>query len=178
MRILAVAFAAVICRDALNYALESFKGEHRGDSAPAAAAVAGERIVQGYTTAGGAIRGTPNKAYNQSKLYQVQQQLFQLMADNPSVATTTVALIVLTFLFLMLFGGIIRKKKMAASSTNNAVEGSKGSVEGETSASGADLTSDDGSVQKEVDDMPDLIPIDFTQTNNAMTGYGDNKTSR
>lgn len=148
MRILAVAFAAVICRDALKYAL-------------------------------GAIRSAPNKAYDQSKLYQVQQQLFQLMADNPSVATTTVALIVLTFLFLMLFGGIIRKEKMPAASINSAVEGGKGSVEGETSASGADLTSDDGAaVQKDVDDMPDLIPIDFTQTNNAMTGYCDNRTSR
>ena len=104
------------------------------------------------------------------KLYQVQQQLFQLVADIPSVATTTnsLAVIVLTFfLLLMFFGGINYKEKVTTSSTNSEVEGSVESEDGAISASDADLTSDGGAVQEEVDDYDD-----------AMTGHGDSKTSR
>ena len=99
---------------------------------------------------------------------QVQQKLFQLIVDIPSVATTTfsMAVIMLTFLFLMLFGGIIykrKKKKVTSFSTNSAVQGNKMSVDGEISASDVDITSDGGSVQ-EVDD--------------AMTRHSDSMTSR
>ena len=68
----------------------------------------------------------------------------------------------------MFFGGIINyKEKVTTSSTNSAVEGSVESVDGAISASDADLTSDVGAVQEEVDDDDD-----------AMTGHGDSQTFR
>ena len=98
-------------------------------------------------------------SYRDLVVYQVQQ-LSQLVADNPVATAVSVALIVLTFLYLVLFGG--SKEKVTASSANSAVEGSKEQAEGETTASGADLTSDGGAVQ--VDDA-------------TVTGDGDSKTN-
>ena len=108
-------------------------------------------------------------------VYQVKQQLSQLVADIPSVATTTnsLAVIVLTFfLLLMFFGGINYKEKVTASSTDSTVEGSVELVDEAISASDADLTSDCGAVQKEVDDADD------DDDDDAMTGHGDSKISR
>lgn len=98
-------------------------------------------------------------SYRDLVVYQVQQ-LSQLVADNPVATAVSVALIVLTFLYLVLFGG--SKEKVTASSANSAVEGSKEQAEGETTASGADLTSGGGAVQ--VDDA-------------TVTGDGDSKTN-
>ena len=174
MRILAVAFAAtVICRHALTYAHETTALKvvdiEKKDKVPQQQQTEKQLLL--LLQESGSYRDLQQQMVMVKVVYQVQQQLSQLVADISSVATTTnsMAVIVLTFfLLLMFFGGIINyKEKVTASSTNSAVEGSVESVDEAISASDADLTSDGGAVQKEVDDDDD-----------AMTGHGDSKISR
>ena len=174
MRILAVAFAAaVICRDALTYAHETTALKvvdiEKKDKVPQQQQKEKQLLL--LLQESGSYRDLQQQVVMVKVVYQVKHQLSQLVADIPSVATTTnsLAVIVLTFfLLLMFFGGIINyKEKVIASSTNSAVEGSVESVDEAISASDADLTSDGGAVQEEVDDDDD-----------AMTGHGDSKTSR
>ena len=174
MRILAVAFAAtVICRHALTYA-------HETTALKVMDIERKNKVQQQQQKEKQLLLLQESRSYRDlqqqmmvmvKEIYQVQQQLLQLVSDISSVAMTTnsLAVIVLTFfLLLMFFGGIINyKEKVIASSTNSAVEGSVELVDGAISASDADLTSDVGAVQKEVDDDDD-----------AMTGHGDSKISR
>ena len=175
IKLLAVAFAAtVICRDALTYAHETTALKvvdiEKKDKVPQQQQKEKQQHLL-LLQESGSYRDLQQQMVVMVKVvYQVKQQLSQLVADIPSVATTTnsLAVIVLTFfLLLMFFGGINYKEKVIASSTNSAVEGSVESVDEAISASDADLTSDGGAVQEEVDDDDD-----------AMTGHGDSKTSR
>ena len=163
--------AAVICRDALTYAHETTALKvvdiEKKDKVPQQQQKEKQLLLLQES---GSYRDLQQQVLMVKVVYQLQQQLLQLVSDISSVAMTTnsLAVIVLTFfLLLMFFGGINYKEKVTASSTNSALEGSVKLVDGAISASDADLTSDVGAVQKEVDDDDD-----------AMTGHGDSKTSR